>query len=362
MNQHYVPKVYLRNFGHKNKKSVAVNAYNKNEKKNFSVSINKICSEINLYTLPDNDQHYNDPLIIENGYAHYFEPMYSRVYKILIDDSKRIITDLERAEILMAIFQLYFRNPKLLIDINNFHEPIIRKLFKENLENKTESFTYLNQVFFVDKNLNEQLKTFKIETKNKFKKEHIYGFKELVLKNTLQSITIYKVIDNSKFVTCDNPLKNKNLNDNSQNPFDRLAQFFLPINEKYCLFLHNDKTKKHNIIYREEVFNGKTHLVNGEMIKNAHRFVIGNQKAIEDTLVFENIIETEYENNIDKFMTLIEELYFAIKSQGASEQHLNIFKKYISLYKKNGTLTSQEKESFIMEAMIQQKKEAFSKL
>lgn len=194
------------------------------------------------------------------------------------------------------------------------------------------------------------------------KKKHIHGFKELVLKNSWQSINVYKLMDESQFVTCDNPLKNLNLKERSKNPFQRISQFFLPLNEKYCLFLYNDKTKEYNKIYRENVFNAKAYLVNGNMIGNAQRFVIGNQKAITDTITFEEIIKTEYENNIDKFMQLIKQIYIVLKTQNATRGNLEVFQKYINLYDKQGTLTEIQKKQFLMEAQIQQKKHWVDKL
>lgn len=362
MHQHYVPRTYLKNFGLKRKKEFFVNAYNVKDKSNFTTNIKNICGETDLYTLNSDDKDYKEPLIIENGYAKYFEPLYTKVYDLLIDDSKTILTDQERAEILVAIFQFYFRNTKLLNESIEFHKEIIQNKFENSKNKGVESFEYLGQIFNISKSMEEQIETFRKETKYQFKKEHIYGFKELVLRNSWQSINVYKLIDESKFVTCDNPLKNLNLKEKSKNPFQRISQFFLPLNEKYCLFLYNDKTKEYNRIYREEVHNAKAYLVNGKMIGNAQRFVIGNQKSINDTIAFEEIIKTEYENNIHKFMQLIKQTYVVLKQQNATKEHLEVFKKYINLYDKQGNLTESQKKQFLMEAQIQQKKHWINKL
>ncbi|MCB0616995.1 MAG: DUF4238 domain-containing protein, partial [Phaeodactylibacter sp.] len=43
MHQHYVPRIYLKNFGLKKKNEFFVNVYNVNDKTNFTANIKNIC-------------------------------------------------------------------------------------------------------------------------------------------------------------------------------------------------------------------------------------------------------------------------------------------------------------------------------
>lgn len=171
MHQHYVPRVYLKNFGLKKKEEFFVNVYNVNDKTNFTTNIKNICGETDLYTLNPDDEDYKEPLMIENGYAEYFEPLYSKIYDILIDDNKIILTDNERAEILIAVFQFFFRNTKPLYESIEFHKKLITKKFENSRKKGIESFEYLGQTFNTQKSVEEQIDEFKNETKYQFKKK-----------------------------------------------------------------------------------------------------------------------------------------------------------------------------------------------
>jgi len=324
MRQHYVPRVYLKNFATKKGKEYFVNVYRKKTKENFKSNIKNICGEKNLYTLNEDDEDYFNPLIIEKGYAEFFEPLYEEAYKLLIDDAKIEITDYERSIILVAVFQFFFRNTKILNESIEYHKSKIAVTYKRCCEQRRTKFEYLGQTFHTDKELADQQKNFEEETRYSFKKDHISGFFELTKQNSFQSINIYKIIDDSKFVTSDNPLKNLNLKKSFKNPFQKISQFILPLNEKYCLFLYNDKTKEYNKIYREETENGKAYRFNSDMIENAQRFVIGNQNWITETLQWEDIIKNHYENDIHKLMALVKQMYVAIKVQGAPKEHLDV--------------------------------------
>lgn len=170
-------------------------------------------------------------------------------------------------------------------------------------------------------------------------------------KNDSQIICVYKVIDDSKFLTCDNPLKSFNVDGSKKNPFLRVSQFFMPLNEQYCLYLFNDKTKNPNIIYRENVVNGKTSLVNGYMIENSIRFVIGDYKEIETLNQLEEIVNSEYETNDEKFIQFTKDVMRLMKIENQPEEHLKIYQDVIELYEKNGKLTKEDRQVFYRKAM-----------
>lgn len=349
MIQHYVPRVYLKNFAIKRKKGYFVDVYDKTDERRFKTNIKNICGELHLYTL-DKSKH-KDPLIIENIYSRLFEPLYAEVYRVLINDKLVQINPLIRDRILGAVFQLYFRNSKILLEAIEFHTSNIRRIYQQTKKANQGAFKYFDCEFYILKDLELQVKEFEDHLRETFKLEHAKGFYNLMKKNDSHIICIYKVIDDSKFITCDNPLKCFNVDGSKNNPFLRVSQFFLPLNEKYCLYLYNDRTKNPHIIYRENVVNGKTSLVNGYMIDNSIRFVIGDYKEIERINQLNEIMNSEYETNDEKFIQLIKDIVVIMKIEKQSEEHLKIFYDIIELYEKNGKLTKADRQLFYRKAM-----------
>lgn len=362
MNQHYVPRVYLKNFSLARNNEYFVNAYDKTTKNNFLVNIKKICGEKDLYTLDINDKDYGDPLIIESGYANYFEPLYDKIYKLLVDDNVVAISLEQRNEILVGIFQLFFRNTKMLNDMIDYHCQNLEWLYHKAKFESNDKFHYIDREYEVNRNLHEIKEGFKIDTRYYFKKQHFQAFAQLVLSNSYQSINIYKLVDDSKFITCDNPLSNVNLKQDSKNPFQRISQFFLPLNEKYCLFLFNDKTKALDKIYRENVYSGRSFLVNDHMLNNAQRFLIGSQNEIVKLIQTRDILETEYETNIDKLIVLVKGIHTIMKEQKMPSEHLEVIEKFIKKYEDSGTISEIEKREFFKESLVHYKQYFLNRL
>lgn len=349
MNQHYVPRVYLKNFAIKKKKEYFVDVYDKTDDRTFNTNIKNICGELDLYTL-DTSLH-NDPYMIENMYAKVFEPVYGVIYDFLINDKIVKISPLIRDRILGAVFQLYFRNAKILTEGINFHLSQVREHFILSKKANQGAFTYFNYEFYILKNLDIQLKEFELHLRESFKLEHAKGFLNLMIKNDSQIISVYKVIDESKFITCDNPLMTLNVDGSPKNPFLKVSQFFLPLNETYCLYLGNNKSKNPNVIYREDVANGTTSLVNGYMIENSIRFIIGDFKQIDYLNQFNSLIETEYETNDEKFIELVRSILRILKIEKQDQEHTDLYLAIINLYEKNGKLSKLERKEFYLKAM-----------
>lgn len=349
MIQHYVPRVYLKNFATKRKKGYFVDVYDKTNERRFTTNIKNICGELHLYTLDENK--HKDPFIIENIYSRIFEPIYDEVYRNLINDRLIQINPIIRDRILGAVFQLYFRNSKILLDAIESHTSNIRTIFHQTKKANQGAFRYFDYEFYTLKDLEVQIQEFEDHLRESFKLDHAKGFYNLMKKNDSQIICVYKVIDDSKFLTCDNPLKSFNVDGSKKNPFLRVSQFFMPLNEQYCLYLFNDKTKNPNIIYRENVVNGKTSLVNGYMIENSIRFVIGDYKEIETLNQLEEIVNSEYETNDEKFIQFTKDVMRLMKIENQPEEHLKIYQDVIELYEKNGKLTKEDRQVFYRKAM-----------
>ncbi len=342
MIQHYVPQVYLKNFSIKRKKNYYIDVYDKTNDKCFNTNIANICGELHLYTLTVG----NDPLFVENLYSRIFEPLYEEVYNNLINDKIINISNKARERILGAVFQLYFRNAKILNDALDVHTSNIQKNFNQIESIKNKGFTYFRKEFYTNKDLSTQIEEFKENLRESFKIGHMHGFYNLIKTNDNQIISVQKVVDDSKFVTSDNPLKSFNADGSPTNPFLSVSQFLLPLNEKYCLYLYNDKTKNKNKIYRDNVFNGKTFLANGYMIDSSTRFVFGDYRQIQNLLHFKEVVNNDFENNDEKYIQFLKSLLSFLQNEKESSDIINIIESFISLYDKNGHLTNEERTSF----------------
>lgn len=121
MNQHYVPRVYLKNFATQKGKGFFVDVYDQKQDRYFNTNINRICSEIDFYTLDETSPHGPDKLVVEMIYAQAFEPLYAKTYRLLSDNAVFHITRQQRVEMIIGLFQLYMRNPKWIIQSMRFH-------------------------------------------------------------------------------------------------------------------------------------------------------------------------------------------------------------------------------------------------
>ncbi len=86
MNQHYVPRLYLKNFSEERGNEYFVDVYEKESKRTFNTNIKNICAEKNLYTLDNNTTLHKDLFVFEKIYAEWIEPLYIHAYEILTND------------------------------------------------------------------------------------------------------------------------------------------------------------------------------------------------------------------------------------------------------------------------------------
>ena len=126
VHQHFIPKSYLKNFALEKDKKFFVEAKLKREDspKDRLLSINDICVDKNIYTLPieeENDKKYS----LEKFYAEKVDSLYPWIYKKLTDPNVVYINSFERAQIIMITMSLFFRTPKFRL-----YSCILKRCFK----------------------------------------------------------------------------------------------------------------------------------------------------------------------------------------------------------------------------------------
>lgn len=342
MNQHFVPRLYLKQFSIKNGKEYFVDVYDKKEKCSFKANIKKICAENDLYTLDSNL--HKDIYTIEKIYSEFIEPMYQKAYDILTNDKISLISDKERLEILIGVIQLFQRNPKVLNNTIKFHLTEIEKLFIVATEENKKGFTYLSEDFsFRDWDLEAiKLHFMEIITKD-FKEEHLKRTMEIADYHKFAKIEVIKIQDNSTFITSDFPFISEDIITENENPFFKSKQFTIPLNPSHVLKIYHDNTKELNIIYRLEIphGNGTTASINSNIDKKSIRFLIGSKNSFEEYFEMAKFLEnTSIELKINAFRQIIEK----IPKTEDSLDGFNMLKYYIEKYEQQGSLDENEQD------------------
>ncbi len=340
MNQHFVPRLYLKQFSSKKGKEYFVDVYDKIEKCFFNTNIKKICAENDLYTL--DSSFHNDIFTVEKIYSELIEPMYQKSYDILTNDEIFKISDQERLEILVGVIQLFQRNPRNLNNLIKFHLAEIEKLFTLATKENKKGLTYLSEDFSFREWSEEAIKQhfIKIITKD-FKEEHLKRTMEIANYHFFAKIEVIKILDNSTFITSDFPFLSEDIIAKTENPFLKSKQFTIPLNPSYALKIYHDNTKELNIIYRLEIphGNGTTASINSTVDQKSIRFLIGSKNSFEEYFKMSKfLMDTSIELKINAFRQIIEK----IPMTEDSIDGFNLLKYYIEKYEQQGTLDENE--------------------
>lgn len=345
MNQHYVPRVYLKNFAEKRGTEYFVDVFNKESNSFFPTNIKKICAGKDFYTLDDSKTHVNDSLAIEKLYAKGFEPMYDRVYKLLTNENIIVINDLQRAEILLATFQLYMRNPRILNLSIQTHKVRIEQLVKEAQLSGTKGITYLEEDFaFSEWNKDLIIAYFSEKTTSHFKEQHIGGIRDMGTFHERAKFEVTKAINDSFYFTSDNPMVVEDLINPDEHPLVKSNEFILTLDVNYSLRIFHDNKIGLNTIARTISPMGNTGSRNHTVYAQAQRFVIGNKKNIEDFFKINSFLDdTSLKPKIDAMRQIVEKFLI-----NADNGHLHtLFKEYLHKYDEKGSLTFDEEQELL---------------
>lgn len=344
MNQHYVPKVYLKHFSRKKKKSFFIDVYDKTDKRYFPSNINGICSEKDLYTLEENTEIAKDKLAVENLYSRFIEPTYARCYQILTDKNKFNLTALEHIDILIGVFQLYFRNPKWITDSLDKHRINLSANISKSLNKDSKKIEYLNKEYDLKTiSVEEIMDEIRIKLVQEFKENHFVGTQEICQFHSDAKIEVNHLVDGSSFITGDNPLISKDIITNHKNPFLRSKNFTLSINSKTAVRIYHDKRAEPYKIIRTKTGNGTAHSYNEAVIKNSVRFILGDKNDIIDCFNFRSEVKTAT-GTIEKRIEIYKQIMNVAKQHSHGKETIKIIKSYLAKYESTGNLTPDEEQ------------------
>jgi hypothetical protein len=347
MNQHFVPRAYLKKFAAKERGHYFVDVYDKKEERFFKANIKNICSEIDIYTLSEQNSFTKDLLIIEKIYANGIEPLYTKAYDVLTNHNAFTISPIMRAEIIIAVFQFYIRNPRVLKRSLAHHKEEILKHCKIAKENGSKGVTYLEEDFsFREFSELDIINFFEKKVTDEFKEKHIGGLGEISNFHEHAIFEVNVINDESEFITSDHPLVLQDYVRFDDHPLYKSKTFILPINKKTALILYHDNNKSTGQIYRCFIPNLSVATINKLIIEQSTRFVIADKNVLDRhfQLCADYLDNTDVKLKIDSMKQIIEKFGKTEENKEAME----IMKRYLNKYEIDGTLTDQEQYELII--------------
>jgi hypothetical protein len=353
MIQHYVPKVYLRNFGEKktkgNKSEYFVDVYDKINDSFFKTNIKNICAERHFYTLDDETKVAKDKMAVERTYSDFIEPMYQRAYEILTDDKVDIINEQQRSEILIGIMQLYSRNPSVLSQMQENAEANVKKMINDNRGRGIKGVTFLEQDYsFRDYTDDLILKLVLDQTTKVFKERHLDATKEILKFHAEAKFQVEKLRDESSYFTSDNPLVMTDSLTDKVHPLLRSKEFRITLNKKYSLLIQHDNRRSKNRLHKCFKASGNAWSTNADILEHSSRFVIADDAEVKAHKKMELLMNDE---DPEKIISLLRQVIDKFEGDRESEKSRGAMKEFLSRYDNGGT-SNEDFQGMFREVML----------
>ena len=289
--QHFIPRSYLNNFAiEEQTDTFFVFAKRRNEDKGKKISTKDLCVNKNLYTLPSDDK--IKKFAIENFYGDNVDSIFPEVYRILTNENTIHIDFDTRLKIINTALSLYFRTPKFLNKQNKMVEDVIKHV-RDNTNFDTVKINFLGEELVFNRETAEKIiKEKKENNRISFLVEHLQAYEKFVSCKLLDQINVYKIVDESELITCDNPViispfsdptaKNYSYEDNLlKNPFDSNNYVHLPLDSKHMLSIM-PKLAGSSVgeIRRQKIETINTIMYNSDIEKNCEDWIIGSETGL----------------------------------------------------------------------------------
>ncbi len=309
INQHYIPRSYLKNFG------FLVNA--KKKKWSLYAMINggeierrtteSICAVDYLYDLPLLDG--EERQFLEHAYEEHADRHFSEITKFITDDSNLILTDEMRIKILKSCLSLYYRTPK-------FVELDQRALDEIQLLPEKEREHAWN------------------EMKSKLLYDSVYNFEKLYNEKKDCGISINKSAKEWEFISGDNPVIIRNRDGILLDVLSADNMIHIPITPRYLVTLMpSSEASLNNTFYRTLYDDDMVMGINHDIEKLHKKYLLGTEKSLQNYLIESPQYKAPGTINHPKVVS--------IRERATAIQHLlNI------LTKNNGVITLEMKQYF----------------
>jgi hypothetical protein len=323
--QHYVPKTYLKHFSVRRSGEYYISNINKdncNIDRIAEVNISNICLLKDLYTLPGSTT--DERMLIEQFYSSQYEAHYDRIYRILIDPNKIIVSDLERTLIISTVVTMLYRTTKWLSEINEFYGSAFQRMYEMCKETGHNSFMFESQeISIAGKTLEQVQKEYKVDNRpSQIFAQLKVAHRLIDLRLIKDGIYVIKLDDdNCEFITSDNPVTLMNINGGHIAPFNPENILQLPLDNKHILLLmpyadHNTR----NIIIRSNEKGAmsftKKLTANYAQFLNSERFILGTKSGLASYISTKEKTERPISENEFKKLNTMNNLFQQFKDMG----------------------------------------------
>jgi len=351
VHQHFIPRSYLNNFAKKEGDKRFIGAKDKNADDIKTVSTRDICVEKNLYTIPETQN--ENKFAIEHFYADNVDAKFPEIYELLTDKG---ITDIDLAtktNIISVVLSLYFRTPKFLNQENKILEELVRAAHKQSKGGDFIIEYAGEEITIYPEEVEQIIKEKKENNRIKFLSQHLSAYEAFVRSKLKDGISVYHIVDDSEFITSDNPViirpytdptdKNFNpdeYNNKDINPFDKRNTIHVPIDSKTLLtILPNFDNYPDFKIRRLDKTKYDTLMYNHDVERYAERWILGSAEIIashvKDQIEFDKptpqnmvMLEDYKEKTIQ-----LKELYELISERGIQDAYVIEKAKYMETLK-----------------------------
>ena len=282
---HFLPKTYLKNFGILRDRDFYVHALQKDQYINL-ITEKRIsdCCAVNHKETPVKSEKSNQKL--EDIYTDIFENHYDRLFSILTNDDITELSDEMKKSAVSAVISIFGRNTSWKDLIHHLNTQV-KKDFRLNKQFRIDH--YFDSMGMRVDIRNKTLEELQINDKNISRiplvVTQLKSAMHLIEARQFDFINIYKIADDSEFITSDNPVIAININKVKSSTFDIDNAYYMPISSKYLLAVFpKEKNPSHNKIIRILINKEWVESFNNMQIFNRNQYIIGSKEAIINAL------------------------------------------------------------------------------
>lgn len=320
---HYIPRSYLKYFATKIKNEYFSDIYDARESRLLrNQNISSFCFKKDLYSLKSSDPKLR--FFLEKFYATDVDAYFSEIHDLLVNPSVINISKDQKEKIISCLLSLYFRTTKFLHGGWNLFEDI----FEEVLRNKPNEE---NLSFVVNKTKYEfrrsDADSFKSNTKEEFRQQYILSQFEMWLRyyegKLLNGMSVYKVSDDIKLITSDNPVIIGSSVGNRFHLFDPTNIIQIPIDSNHFLFIMPDEDQMDPLrIVRADRDKWFALTNNSQMETLSERWIIAPTNGIEAHLEQQIRLNSPGSEEADIYLDqLKQKFHFSIELKMLMDKH-----------------------------------------
>jgi hypothetical protein len=353
--QHFIPRSYLNNFADSENDKFFIHAKRSGSDRILRLSTKDICVDKNLYTIPTEDE--KKCFDIEHFYADKIDSVFPEVFKLLKDKTVNSIGFETRLKIIAAALSLYFRTPKFLNIQNQLFENIVSKCLDLTKQEEV-TVKIFDEEIIINRNETVQfIKERKEHNRIKFLFQHLADYEKFVQSKLKDNMAVYHIVDESEFITSDNPVIIRPYADPTQpdfdyeqyyrqqiNPFDASNMIHLPLDKKTILtILPTTREHPSDYLQRMEIRKVDVLMYNFDIQKYSENWVLGSKRGIEEHIGDQQSYNEVNEKNIrmvkdyEEKTLLFKELLEVLKKYGAKSSEV---RKKIEDLKKKPSISS----------------------